>query len=423
MERWTKCICLVIVFIQTFIEAYAYDFESNGVTYDIISATSLTCEVSGITDSTQTHVSIPETVNYREREFNVIQIGEKAFESSEIESISLPECIAVIGKSAFEGSRLAQIEFPRSLQKIEERAFYNTLIKSVKLDFSSSCSIGRNSFSNCPSLELVNICSNVELFDHNWNYDGDRSYGVFKDNQSLKSVNIDGNLETIPSYTFSDCDAIHDFNIIGKVSYVQGHAWISPIEDLNISGYVGRLGDALYSTYEIPCESLTISGRVTSVNGNFTSTLKEATLTGEIEYLGGFRNCNQLKSLVIPNSVTSIEGFAGCSSLSHLVLSDSISELEDKMFDGCTSLKELIIPSSVKNMKTRSNAYGSPDPLIPLEWTSLIIKGYPKDKRFSLGNVRLDILCPLLEKLVLERDIYDNNASFNNSLNVITTVH
>lgn len=402
------------------ISASAYDFEVDGIAYKILSATSLDCEVACVIDPTQTDVTIPETVEYRNKEFKVVQIGVGSFLNSQVEAISLPESIKTIESSAFEGSKINDIELPKQLTNIKDRAFFNSYLKSLRLDFTSQCEIGRNAFSDCDSLRTVCIGANVLLHKHNFNYDGDRMYGVFKGNANLLKVDIEGTIKILPAYTFQDCPSLQSINILGTVDDLEGFAWTEALDTLNVAGHVNNLGTLPFGHNDatIPCRTLRIMGSVTNCNGPFTNSLTHADLNGEIDYLGGFIGCSMIEEVIMPNTITSIEGFKNCSSLKSVVLSESISSLEDKMFEGCINLRNLTIPSNVRTIKTGwpwSGIAGSGD-LVVWELTSLTISQNSENNLISFENrgsgtgCRLNWLCPNLKKLILEKDIYDSNA-------------
>lgn len=414
------------------VSAFAYDFEVDGVSYNILSAISYTCEVSGQTDPLETSIVIPEKVSYRDREFRVIQIGKSAFENSHVEYITLPTNLNAIEEFAFAGSRLKEIELPKNLIHIKDKAFQGTKITSLILDFSQSCDIGRNAFSKCELLKDIRLGSNANLLKSNFNYDGDKTYGVFNENISLNKIEIDGRINIIPAYTFSGCPNIFEINILGTVNTIDGFAWTEVVKNINIDGYVNEFGNKPYGwEAALPCENLNITGTVEKCNGPYTSSLKMVRLNGEIHSLSGFENCNQIESIIIPNSVRSIDGngFSGCTSLYELVLNDKITEVYDKWLKNCLSLKKLIIPSCVERITTGwpyqgVGGWGTGD-LVQWNVTELIIKENPESNDlFAIGTksagCRLNWLCPKLERLVMEKDIFDCNAErFDDCINVL----
>ena len=76
----------------------------------------------------------------------------------------------------------------------------------------------------------------------------------------------------------------------------------------------------------------------------------------EIEMLG-FRDCNELTSVVIPESVTKIgySAFYGCSNLTDIVIPASVTEIGGFAFQGCSSLKSIVVAAENKIYDSREN--------------------------------------------------------------------
>ena len=81
----------------------AYDFEVDGLYYNIVSFPDLTAEVTnGYSSYTFETVSIPNEVIYMGCTFSIIRIGSSAFRScSSLSSITIPEGVTSIGDGAF----------------------------------------------------------------------------------------------------------------------------------------------------------------------------------------------------------------------------------------------------------------------------------------------------------------------------------
>lgn len=74
---------------------------------------------------------------------------------------------------------------------------------------------------------------------------------------------------------------------------------------------------------------------------------KGKTVTQIVEH--GFKDCVNLKSIVIPNSIISIgdSAFSGCYNLSNIILPDSLISIGDSAFSGCSTLSNIILPDSL----------------------------------------------------------------------------
>ena len=170
-------------------KAYAYDCEVDGIYYYRISATELEVANKVFSDQNRTAysgaVTIPSTVTYNGKTFNVVSIGEYAFRDctgltavtiptsvktiksyafyncTSIAQINLPASVTTIGAGAFEGcSSLASMVLPSGLSSVEPESFYDcTALRTVVLPGSVS-SIGADAFSRCTSLINVYLLAN-----------------------------------------------------------------------------------------------------------------------------------------------------------------------------------------------------------------------------------------------------------------------
>ena len=168
----TKTSLIALALLLCNLTASAYDFEVDGIYYNVLSASDRTVEVT--TNEEQTdggpssvykgHVVVPNKVLCNNIEFVVCGIGERAFHaSSELLSIILPETIKYIGYEAFFGcSSLKSVILPESLERIEGSAFFGcSSLKSVILPESLE-GIGDSAFYGCSSLKSVNLPESLE---------------------------------------------------------------------------------------------------------------------------------------------------------------------------------------------------------------------------------------------------------------------
>ena len=89
----------VALLATTSLWAYDYDFEHNEIRYKIISETGLfgTVEVVGSYTNYATHFTIPQTVIHGAAAYEVIRIGDEAFDNHKtITDIELPNSITSI---------------------------------------------------------------------------------------------------------------------------------------------------------------------------------------------------------------------------------------------------------------------------------------------------------------------------------------
>ena len=103
------------------LSANAYDFEVDGIYYNVLSMTDLTCSVTSGDNKYSGNVIIPEKATYAGMTFAVTSIGDDAFRGcSGLTTVTIPNSVTSIGWSAFSGcSGLTSVTIPESVTSIE----------------------------------------------------------------------------------------------------------------------------------------------------------------------------------------------------------------------------------------------------------------------------------------------------------------
>ena len=102
----------------------AYDFEIDGIYYNITSLQDLTVEVTSGDSKYIEDIVIPPSVEYSNRTFSVTKLGDSAFKNSQITSISIPNTVTAAGTYVFSGcSKLTSITIPSSMTIFENGCF------------------------------------------------------------------------------------------------------------------------------------------------------------------------------------------------------------------------------------------------------------------------------------------------------------
>lgn len=160
MNKYIFCV-LSMLFLN--IAASAYDFEQDGLYYNITSESDLTVECCGggqsPSDKTyrQKEVVIPETVKKGAKKYTVTKIADYAWyncvravliqklilpnsikeigvcafgDANNITDINIPIYLEIIGDCAFQGPRIQEYIFPNTLKRMGERVF-NSRLKTV----------------------------------------------------------------------------------------------------------------------------------------------------------------------------------------------------------------------------------------------------------------------------------------------------
>lgn len=195
MKRALKQIWMLAAMLLTFLPASAdYDFEVGGLGYTIVSASDLTVEVGMLVDKSLSEVAVPQEVEYRDRQLQVIGIGSRAFEETDIESVLLPDSIQYISERAFSDcGNLRSIDLPNSLQRIERGAF--RVCKSLKsIDIPDNITaLSDNIFSGCTKLSEITFGKITSVGD-----------GAFS-NTAISQLELPETLRSIGAECFVGC--------------------------------------------------------------------------------------------------------------------------------------------------------------------------------------------------------------------------
>lgn len=274
-------------------------FAIDGITYTV-SSVGNSCAVTDYDNSFGTDVRIPASVNYRNRDFYVTEIGERAFSACELTSIDIPETVTLIEYAAFEECSLTSITIPGSVIAIEYKAFHNCrILSSVSLS-EGLVSIGEWAFNGCGQ---------------------------------LSSIMIPKSVTSIGSAAFTGCLNLAEVHISDLYDWcnISFHDWGSnPLENAHNLYLNGKLITELI----IPNDVKTIKKRV-------------------------FSGCTSLTSITIPESVTSIGEYAlyYCSGLTSITIPNSTTNIDNYAFNGCSSLKDLYIEDGEDLLSLGYNKY------------------------------------------------------------------
>jgi RPA family protein len=137
------------------------------------------------------NVVIPATVTDGTNTYDVTSIGDSAFASRELASVTIPDSVTTISRTAFYDNELASVTIPDSVTTIGDDAFYNNQLTSVTIG-DSVTTIGVGAFYN-NQLESVTIPGSVTTI----------SDGAFNSNE-LTSVTIGDSVTTIGDDAFND---------------------------------------------------------------------------------------------------------------------------------------------------------------------------------------------------------------------------
>ena len=148
-----KTITAMLLLALLYTNAYAYDFEVDGVYYNLVSANDKTCEVVGAKEGL-TSLTIPSSITTRGVELSIVRICTGSFKQNESITRLIVNAPTEIQSSAFYGcTHLTQVSLGNGVKSIEEKAFYNCPIDSLFVP-NTVISIGANAINRVKTVHL-----------------------------------------------------------------------------------------------------------------------------------------------------------------------------------------------------------------------------------------------------------------------------
>lgn len=103
MNLCFKSIMLAWLLLLLCLPSCAFDFESDGLSYSILSHEEQICELTNIIRLPATIIEIPSTVVLNGKAYNVTSIADETFsECDELTCVRIPATVSHIGKNAFQ---------------------------------------------------------------------------------------------------------------------------------------------------------------------------------------------------------------------------------------------------------------------------------------------------------------------------------
>ena len=313
--------------------AWAYDFDIDGIYYNITSSDEKTVEVTYyLYDKYSGDVIIPATVTNEGIEYRVTAIGNSAFSwCYDLTSVTIGNNVTTISDESF--MECTDLEkFKGKFTSSDNRCL---IVNDRLVAFAQSglseytipegvTTIGDWAFGGCRGLTSVTIPNSVTTI-------GERAFVAC---ENLTSVTIPESVTSIGYNAFRGCTGLTEF----KGKFAVDNCCL--IVNATLKAFASNSG---LSEYTIPDEV-----QVIGVSAFYGCTgLTEVTIGKNVQTIGesAFYGCTGLSEVTIPESVTTIgdDAFRNCSGLTSVTIPNSVTSIGKEAFYGCTGLKKVYI--------------------------------------------------------------------------------
>lgn len=302
----------------------------------------------------------------------VTKIGDNAFASNRLQSITLPSSLENIGTNVFYNcSELSGITLPEALNSIGANAFKNcgslisivipegvSIIKSGTFSGCSSLTevslpeglriIGSEAFLNCSSLTGIELPSTlINIWDR-----------AFSGCSGLTEINLPEDLNSVEEEMFLGCTGLNSISLPEGLNCIEAQAFqgCSALKEIELPENLGRIGESAFWGCT-SLEEITLPEGIKMINNSLfsnCSSLAKVELLGQVESIedSAFSGCSSLEGITLPDSLMNIgaSAFQGCSELKEIVIPKEISTIKDRVFFDCGNLAKVTLPKSIESI-------------------------------------------------------------------------
>lgn len=379
MKHSFKLLICLCAFLLCNINLYAYDFEVDGIYYNITSAENLEVSITAKaypapTETYTGDMTIPASVVYSEKKYSVKSVESNAFYlCTNLTSITLPNSIASIGEKVFYNcTNLVSVTLPNSITDIKHSTFRNcTSLTSITIP-NSTTEIFAFAFEGCTSLTSITMSNTLTTIDGDA-FEGCTSLtsielpnsvtsiggAAFRNCSSLVSIILPNSISSINNYTFADCTSLTSIELPNSISSIDLEAFrgCSSLVSITLPNTITSIGSCAFMDC-ISLTSISLPNSITFIDGFVFSgctSLVSITLPNTITSIGAytFNGCKSLSSIALPNSITSIgdNAFRDCTSLTSITLPDHITSIKNETFYNCKKLSTISLPNTITSIE------------------------------------------------------------------------
>lgn len=396
--KQTKILLTTIAMLLCSVMANAYDFEVDGIRYDITSFTELTVKASSLSETFVGDLVIPSKVQFNGKELDVTEVGNDfAISNTAITALTIQDGVNSVGARAFKNcSHIATIKISPTITLIGQECFSGCTDLKI-FTHQGKITIGAKTFCDCRSLEQV-VIENLDSL----------SEGTFKNCVKLSDCYVP-NIVSIGKESFLNCASLINFNIPSSVRTIGDSAFefCSNIISIIVPNNVNTLGLGAF---------------------NYCTSLVSISIGSGLTYLPWvFQGCTNLSDIRIEDATTTLRfGYTGKRSFSSNYSNGSIRErsynyfYSSAMFAGY-NIKQLYIGRNITTESYlfkryyQSGAYSLEDsyyvPNPPFSGSNI--------EKLTIGPLVSDLrMCPLYKTSIPEIYASSCNGAFGGCVNL-----
>ncbi|MBP5769886.1 MAG: leucine-rich repeat protein [Bacteroidaceae bacterium] len=347
----------------------ANTFEVNGIYYEFhVGGVAVTDDGGSFNYSG--NITIPNSVIYDGRSYDVIAIGEDAFAfCNELTSVVIGDNVKSIYNGAFYNCpKLTSVVLSEKVEymesnfvgcpKLTEPIYNSKLFAFLPRSYEGSYTvpegirtIGGGAFTSCSQLTDVHLPNSIETI----------CGGAFSGCSQLSSINLPENLKTIEGGTFASCRQLASIDLPEGLEVIGPGAFesCSSLESVHLPSSLTKIGDAFGF-----CDKLN------EIHINSLSQWFKALQGIDNEHwffnpqMTLYMNGKPVVDVIIPEDITgSISGytFAGYEKLETIVLHENVTTFWGRNVNGCKNLKRIICKgTAAPYLYLDSNEYDDP---------------------------------------------------------------
>ena len=233
------------------------------------------------------------------------------------------------------------------IKEIKEGAFYKCdSLKTIEIAKSIE-SIEKLVFAGCDSLEVIEVDKENETYHSEGNCIIETETNSLIAGCKTSIIPNDGSVSTICENAFSNCRSLESIDIPDTVLKIENKAFDSCISLNTIR--LPNNGIYIHSSAFNNCENI----KTATMPISLIEIIPKANLnvlilnSNESIYSQAFKDCPLLMKITIPDGVTSIgdEAFKGCRLLTSIIIPNTTIDIAENAFADCENIRNATIPT------------------------------------------------------------------------------